>query len=176
MNTNKSKINNTTKRKNTKKIILTAIGSLVTVSASILGFKYFNKIKLENVKQVKEIAKPIVDSTVSAVKDFFPKEKIKYAIDNSSAIKLTAKDLGEKVFMTSQQINKKLVEYGFATKEPWGYKLTELGKHFGELTLKTNRYGHTFENIEWLDGVLDLILSPEEWDKVSKTREIFEKL
>lgn len=176
MNTNKSyNKNNITKKQNVKKIILTAVGSIVTVSVSIFGFKYFKKIKPETVNQVKDFAKPIIDSTVNVAKDLIPKEKIKDALDKSSVIKLTATELGNKAFMTPQQINKKLVESGFMTKINGEYKLTELGKLFGKVTEKMTAAGHWFTNIEWRDGVLDLILSTEEWNKVNKTREIFEK-
>lgn len=66
------------------------------------------------------------------------------------------------MLLSNQEVNKRLVSSGMMTKEPWGYKLTEVGKLFGKETVKVTRAGHTFSNIEWDEAVVPYIFSTEE--------------
>ena len=79
-----------------------------------------------------------------------------------TGVEKTATGLGNDLLLSNQQVNKRLVASGMATKEPWGYRLTELGKLFGKETIKTTRAGHTFSNIEWDEAVVPYICSPDE--------------
>ena len=62
--------------------------------------------------------------------------------------------LGHDLLLSNQAVNKRLVSSGMMTKEPWGYKLTEVGKLFGKETVKVTRAGYTFSNIEWDEAVV----------------------
>ena len=59
-------------------------------------------------------------------------------------------------------VNKRLVSSGMMTKEPWGYKLTEVGKLFGKETVKVTRAGYTFSNIEWDEAVVPFVFTSDE--------------
>lgn len=75
----------------------------------------------------------------------------------------TATYLGNILSTSAQNINKRLVENGLATKLPCGeYALTDRGKQFGTETIKTTKHGHTFSNIEWDTSVVSLIASENE--------------
>lgn len=81
---------------------------------------------------------------------------------NLTGVEKTATGLGHDLLLSNQEVNKRLVSSGMMTKEPWGYKLTEVGKLFGKETVKVTRVGHTFSNIEWDEAVVPYIFSTEE--------------
>lgn len=81
---------------------------------------------------------------------------------NLTGVEKTATGLGHDLLLSNQEVNKRLVSSGMMTKEPWGYKLTEVGKLFGKETVKVTRAGHTFSNIEWDEAVVPYIFSTEE--------------
>lgn len=81
---------------------------------------------------------------------------------NLTGVEKTATGLGHDLLLSNQQVNKRLVSSGMMTKEPWGYKLTEVGKLFGKETVKVTRAGHTFSNIEWDEAVVPYIFTTEE--------------
>lgn len=84
-------------------------------------------------------------------------------LDNLTGHKLTARDLGHKVWCTAQDINKRIVDAGLAVRLPnGGYEMTEAGHLFGEETWKIAASGHSFTNIEWDEKILEVIFSPEE--------------
>ncbi len=84
-------------------------------------------------------------------------------LSNLSGEKMTATKLGNEILVSAQAINKRIVEKGLAVKCPDGsYNLTESGKLLGENIWKTNRYGHSFSNIEWDRSILDYLFTPEE--------------
>lgn len=84
-------------------------------------------------------------------------------LDNLTGTKLTARGLGNKVWCSAQEINKRIVASGLAKKLPNGeYMMTEAGRLLGTDTWKTTASGHSFSNIEWDEKILDIIFSPEE--------------
>ncbi len=83
--------------------------------------------------------------------------------DNLSGNRLTATELGEKLWYSAQTINKRIVEIGLAYRNALGeYEFTELGEGLGVKTYKETRYGWPFTNIEWDERILELIFTPEE--------------
>lgn len=90
-------------------------------------------------------------------------------LDNLTGKRLTATNLGQKVGLSPQAINKRLVSKGLVEKLVNGdYSLTESGKLIGENTIKTTRYDHTFSNFEWDEKVLELIFSPKELREIAE--------
>ena len=89
-------------------------------------------------------------------------------LDNLTGNKMTARDLGGKVWCTSQEINKRLVSAGLAERS-FGqeYVLTETGRLLGEYTQKTTKAGYTFSNIERDEKVLELIFSDNELREIA---------
>ncbi len=89
-------------------------------------------------------------------------------LDNLTGNKMTARDLGGKVWCTSQEINKRLVSAGLAERS-FGQEcvLTETGRLLGEYTQKTTKAGYTFSNIEWDEKVLELIFSDNELREIA---------
>ena len=84
-------------------------------------------------------------------------------INNLTGNKLTARELGNKVWCSAQAINKRIVAAGLAIKQPCGeYMMTEAGRLLGEVTWKTTAAGHSFSNIEWDEKILEVIFSAEE--------------
>lgn len=81
---------------------------------------------------------------------------------NLTGVEKTATGLGHDLLLSNQEVNKRLVSSGMMTKEPWGYKLTEVDKLFGKETVKVTRAGHTFSNIEWDEAVVPYVFSTEE--------------
>lgn len=68
-------------------------------------------------------------------------EKASLPVVNLTGVKKTATGLGHDLLLSNQAVNKRLVSSGMMTKEPWGYKLTEVGKLFGKETVKVTRGG-----------------------------------
>lgn len=89
-------------------------------------------------------------------------EKVALPEVSLTGVQKTATGLGNDLLLSNQQVNKRLVSNGMVTREPWGYRLTELGELFGKETVKTTRAGHTFSNIEWDEAVVPYICSPDE--------------
>lgn len=89
-------------------------------------------------------------------------EKVPLPEINLTGVEKNATGLGHDLLLSNQEVNKRLVSSGMMTKEPWGYKLTEVGKLFGKETVKVTRAGHTFSNIEWDEAVVPYIFSTEE--------------
>lgn len=81
---------------------------------------------------------------------------------NLTGVKKTATGLGHDLLLSNQAVNKRLVSSGMMTKEPWGYKLTEVGKLFGKETVKVTRAGYTFSNIEWDEAVVPFVFTSDE--------------
>jgi len=88
----------------------------------------------------------------------------------------TAAEIGKELLKSAQEINNQIVKKGFATREPWGLKLTELGKKFGNSIIKVNRYGHTFENIEWDEKITELLFSFEELMDIKNKKTLAERI
>ena len=96
---------------------------------------------------------------------------------NLTGTRLTATKLGNKVGLSAQQINKRLLNKGLMIKL-WNneYDLTEQGKLFGEKTMyKETRYGHSFNNCEWDEAVLKVIFSPEELEEIEARQKKIEE-
>ena len=85
---------------------------------------------------------------------------------NLTGVEKTATGLGHDLLLSNQEVNKRLVSSGMMTKEPWGYKLTEVGKLFGKETVKVTRARHTISNNEWDEAVVPYIFSTEELTKI----------
>lgn len=89
-------------------------------------------------------------------------EKASLPVVNLTGVKKTATGLGHDLPLSNQAVNKRLVSSGMMTKEPWGYKLTEVGKLFGKETVKVTRAGYTFSNIEWDEAVVPFVFTSDE--------------
>lgn len=154
------------KEHKTELIILgvTAVGTILVIKnwGSIKGvFKSSNSISTPVVKiepAVEKVVVPVISSEV---------------LDNLTGNKLTATELGNKVWCSAQAINKKIVAAGLATKLPCGeYSLTEAGRLLGEHTWKTTLAGHSFSNIEWDEKILEIIFNAEELLKITNKQKI----
>ena len=94
-------------------------------------------------------------------------------LDNLTGNKLTATELGNKVWCSAQAINKKIVAAGLATKLPCGeYSLTEAGRLLGDHTWKTTWAGNSFSNIEWDEKILEIIFNAEELLEIANKQKI----
>lgn len=89
-------------------------------------------------------------------------EKTSLPVVDLAGVKKTATGLGHDLLLSNQAVNKRLVSSGMMTKEPWGYKLTEVGKLFGKETVKVTRAGYTFSNIEWDEAVVPFVFTSDE--------------
>lgn len=154
------------KEHKTELIILgvTAVGTILVIKNgdSIKGvFKSSNSISTPtvNIKPIlEEVVIPVLHSDI---------------IDNLTGNKLTATELGNKVWCSAQAINKRIVAAGLATKLPCGdYSLTEAGRLLGEHTLKTTWAGHPFSNIEWDEKILEIIFKAEELLEIANKQKI----
>ena len=126
--------------------------SILVVGLSVAGFKYLPK------KARKQRINPSAPTAIP-FQDLW---------SNLSGEKLTPSKLGDRVMMSPQQINKRLVSQGLQIRLPCGeYVMTDLGKKFGESTLKTRSHGHTFSNIEWDSRVLEIIFTPGEMQNIA---------
>lgn len=96
-------------------------------------------------------------------------------VDLTGVLK-TATGLGDELHLSNREVNKRLVEAGMVTKEPYGYKLTELGKNFGIVTDKMRAWGHPFSNCEWDTSVIPLICSAEEIARAEEHKALIEKI
>lgn len=143
-------------RINKTKIIIvgvSAVGAVIAVSSRNSISKLFHQ----------STSAAIESSAIDKAIHNIPVPKIPNDIlNNLTGEKMTARDLGNLVGCSAQQINKRIVSLGLATKQPCGeYLLTEAGRLLGKETLKTTSAGHTFSNIEWDKKVLDLIFNTE---------------
>ena len=139
------------------KLIITG----VAIFGTVLVVKNWDSIK-GMFKTTKSI-RPNILKTKSAVEEIIVPVISSDILDNLTGNKLTARALGNKVWCSAQEINKRIVAAGLAIKLPCGeYVMTEAGRMIGKNTLKTTAVGHTFSNIEWDEKILELIFSPEE--------------
>lgn len=133
----------------------------VSAVGTVLVVKNWDTIK-GVFKSSKSISTPVLKIEPVVEKVIVPVISSDF-VDKLTGIKLTATNLGEKVWCSAQAINKRIVAAGLATKLPCGkYSLTEVGRLLGEQTKKTTRYGHSFSNIEWDEKILDIIFNEEE--------------
>lgn len=147
---------------------VTAVGTVLVVKNwdSIKGvFKSTNSIstpvgKIEPV--VEKVIVPVISSDI---------------IDNLTGNKLTATELGNKVWCSAQAINKRIVAAGLATKLTCGeYSLAEAGRLLGEHTWKNTWAGHSFSNIEWDEKILEIIFNAEELLEIANKQKIAHKI
>lgn len=121
----------------------------------------------------RDVIKEMFKATGSVIPDIVKIEQITEEIvipvisrdilDNLTGNKLTARALGDKVWCSAQEINKRIVAAGLAVKLLCGeYMMTEAGHMLGKDTWKTTAAGHSFSNIEWDEKILEMIFSPEE--------------
>lgn len=138
---------------------------LIIAGVTVVG----TVLVVKNWKSIKEIftsAESIVPNNVTI--EPVAKEPIipiisNDILDNLTGNNLTARALGDKVWCSAQEINKRIVATGLAVKLPCGeYMMTEAGRMLGKNTLKTTAAGHTFSNIEWDEKILEVIFSPKE--------------
>lgn len=144
-----------------------AVGAVSAITLTYLGIKYIPKPTQTTIQNAAESAIENVTSTCKEIpfKNFW---------SNLTGEALTPTKLGNEVFQSSREINKRLVNFGFQKRLPCGeYKLTELGKKFGNVTLKVTKADHAFSNIEWDKRVLDIIFSEDELKQVIEKKEIF---
>lgn len=154
------------KEHKTELIILgvTAVGTILVIKNwdSIKGvFKSSNSISTPIVKiqpVVEKVVVPVISSEILA---------------SLTGNKLTATELGNKVWCSAQAINKRIVAAGLATKLPYGeYSLTEAGRLLGKYTCKTTRAGYSFSNIEWDEKILEIIFNAEELLEIANKQKI----
>lgn len=133
----------------------------ITVAGTVLLVKNRQSIKgifkiTESIASDSVMTEPVAKETIiPIISNNIP--------DNLTGNYLTARALGNKVFCSAQEINKRIVAAGFAVKLPCSeYMMTEAGHMLGKYTLKTTAAGHTFSNIEWDEKILELIFSPKE--------------
>lgn len=149
----------------------------VTAAGTIIVIKNWNSLKgvftsSNSISNPTIKIKPVVEKVIVPVIS-------SNIIDNLTGNKLTATELGNKAFCSAQEINKRIVAAGLATKLPYeDYSLTEIGRLLGEHRSKVTRFGYSFSNIEWDEKVLEIIFSAEELleiaDKHKRVREILE--
>ena len=154
------------KEHKTELIILgvTAVGTILIIKNwdSIKGvFKSSNSISTPIVKiqpVVEKVVVPVISSEILA---------------NLTGNKLTATELGNKLWCSAQAINKRIVAAGLAVKLPGGdYSLTEAGRLLGKYTSKTTRAGYSFSNIEWDEKILEIIFNAEELLEIASKQKI----
>lgn len=88
------------------------------------------------------------------------------ALINSTATDhnlLTAKQLGDRLGISAQKVNKLLIEQGYQYKneeksssKEADYLATELGKNHSQVT-QSAKGGHTFQQLRWLESMVDLL-------------------
>lgn len=136
--------------------IAIAVGAVMAVGLTYLGIKYIPQISQVQIQSALKTGGKAATFTAREL-------PIKNVVNNLTGESLTPSKLGNEVFQSARQINKRLVNCGLQERLPCGeYKLTELGKKFGNMTLKLTKAGHTFSNIEWDKRVLDIIFSEDE--------------
>lgn len=133
----------------------------VTVVGTIIVVKNWNAIK--TTFKVRDSSVPELPNTTPVIENIIIPVLSPEILDNLTGTKLTARALGNKVWCSAQEINKRIVASGLAKKLPNGeYMMTEAGRLLGTDTWKTTASGHSFSNIEWDEKILDIIFSPEE--------------
>ncbi len=132
------------------------LGAFIAI-ASAVGVGLASKTG--HLPKLSEVRKAIDESSAAI---FESSEKMTLPKVSLTGVEKTATGLGNDLLLSNQQVNKRLVSSGMVTREPWGYRLTELGKVFGKETVKTTRAGHTFSNIEWDEAVVPYICTSEE--------------
>lgn len=154
-----------------KELIILGMATVGT----ILIAKNWDSIKgiLQSSNSIPKPDVKIEHSVEKVIVPMIPKD----IINNLTGNKFTATDLGTKVLCSAQEINKKIVAAGLATKLPCGkYTLTEAGSIFGEHTFKTTMAGHSFSNIEWDEKILDIIFNKEELIEIAKKQKIAKEI
>lgn len=143
----------------------------VTVVGTVLVIKNWDSIK-GVFKSSKSISTPVTEIKPVVEKVFAPVVSSDI-LKNLTGSKLTATELGNKVWCSAQAINKRIVAAGLATKVPYGeYSLTEAGRLLGEQTWKTTWAGHSFSNIEWDEKILEIIFSAEELQEIANKQNL----
>ncbi len=137
--------------------ICIAVGVVAMIGVGIIGHRKVRSWKIISGDQnIKVTAEPIVQS----ITEELPYKEYR---ENLSGRYLIPTKLGEKMHVSPQMINKRLVSYGLQERLPDGeYMRTELGKAFGKDTWKVTGAGHSFSNIEWDESVLKIIFTEEE--------------
>ena len=138
-------------KKHKKAIIITAsVAGILLVGGTAV---YLNRAKLAELIKTEDIEKTIVNQSKIIMESIPDYSGVKLVGE-----KLTPTGLGSFAGVSNQKINKMLVEKGLQERLPCGeYRLTELGKRFGEVMLKVTSYDYTFSNIEWDKSVLEIL-------------------
>lgn len=115
------------------------------------------------VKQVLGNTDAVQNLAVEEITEAIPATLPSEVLDQLTGNRMTARALGNMVAESAQQINRRLIDAGLASRMPNGEIVsTTLGNPLCELTWKTTSAGHSFTNLEWDDSVLHLIFTPEE--------------
>lgn len=121
-----------------------------------------NKIKADDIT-VEPIAKMIQPDISDSVFDSL--------VNNRTGEMMTARDIGYAIGKSAQQVNKKLIEKGFLEYDQGGHLCaTNLGRKFGVLKDKMTSSGHSFSNYEWDSSLLNLFMSPDNYEKYNAIR------
>jgi hypothetical protein len=133
----------------------------VTIIGTVLIVKNWKSIK--GVFMYKDLATTSIEKIKPAIGKVMGPVISNDVLDNLTGNHLTATELGRKLGFTAQEINKRIVAAGLATKLNGGeYSLTEAGRLLGKETIKSTRYGHWFMNIEWDEKITDIIFAKDE--------------
>ena len=160
------------KRERAYKVIC-AVGIAGVAVLTLVGFKKgvlkVPKRLASNLFANAKDAKKIVENSKSAIADM----QIDFTPPKKTGEMLTARGIGDKMLVSAQEVNRRLIEKGLATRMPYGVIATEEGARFGKEVVKTTRYGHTFSNFEWDSSLIDVLFSKDDFDHVAKVKQAF---
>ena len=134
-------------------------GVMTTVSAIVLYkiTEWLSSFRGHHVEE--KVSEPIVKSIVETKPISIPPE----ILEKRTGKMLTATELGNRVGMSAQAINKRIVNAGLAIKEFYGaYEITDMGKELGTFKSGERPWGYEYSTPVWDESVLELIFSPEE--------------
>ena len=139
------------------------VGVTTTVSAIVL---YINRAAITEWMDSfrghhvgEKVPEPVVKSIAEKKPIPIPSE----ILEKRTGKMLTATELGNRVCMTAQKINKRIVNAGLAIKEfHRPYEITDRGKELGTFKSGEMPWGYEYSTPVWDEAVLELIFSPEE--------------
>lgn len=159
-----------------KRRVIRIIACVTTIAATstlvVIGVKKgFIKVpsgSVSNVLSKAEVAKDIASASESIANGA---QAILAPLKKTGEM-LTATSIGDKMLVSAQEVNKRLIEKGLAERMPYGVVATEAGSQFGREVVKTTRYGHTFSNFEWDSSLIDVLFSEDEFAHVAEVKQL----
>lgn len=139
------------------------VGVTMTVSAMVL---YKNRASITewlDSFRGHHIEEKVSEPIVKFIADSKPIQISPEILEKRTGKMLTATELGNRVCMTAQEIDKRIVKAGLATKKPYEpYDITDMGKKFGTFESRERPWGYEVSVPVWDESVLELIFSQEE--------------